>query len=224
MLSSVAAVSGCTDTARVFPMDQAAAQAGVPKVEFVRQGIGRGPVTITMPDGEVLKGEYQVTENAAVGIGIAGTHVATGVAYGSGRHVVSATGEPGTGANSHGRCSKGRSRWRTNSDGSRRNCQAPGRLCADLGNQRPVETHRTIGKGVSEMTRSLEGRLARLEAASGAGKEIIIWCDQGDEFEARVAEMTESGEIKASDRVHCVHWLRAQGQPGEHERSLEELD
>jgi hypothetical protein len=74
------------------------------------------------------------------------------------------------------------------------------------------------------MNRSLEGRLARLETASGAGKEVIIWCDEEDEFEARVAEMIASGEIKASDRVHCVHWQRAQGQPGDHERSLEELD
>jgi hypothetical protein len=91
------ALSGCSDTARVFPMDQASAQAGVPKFEFVRQGLGRGPVTITMPDGEILKGEYQVTENASVGMAVSGSHIATGVGYGSGRHtVVSATGDHGT--------------------------------------------------------------------------------------------------------------------------------
>ena len=37
------ALSGCSDTARVFPMDQASAQAGVPKFEFVRQGLGSVP-------------------------------------------------------------------------------------------------------------------------------------------------------------------------------------
>jgi hypothetical protein len=48
------------------------------------------------------------------------------------------------------------------------------------------------------MTRNLEGRLAKLEAAAGAGKEIIIWCDEQDEFDARVAAMIEAGEITAS--------------------------
>jgi hypothetical protein len=87
----------CTDQARVYPLDPAAMQAGVPKIEFVRRGLGHGPVTVTMPDGEILQGEYQVTENAAVGLGIAGAHTATAVAFGSGRPVViSATGNRGT--------------------------------------------------------------------------------------------------------------------------------
>jgi hypothetical protein len=68
--------------------------AGTPKIEFVRQGLGHGPVTVTMPDGEILKGEYQVTENAALGVGIAGSQTFSTVAFGSGRAVViSATGE-----------------------------------------------------------------------------------------------------------------------------------
>jgi hypothetical protein len=84
---------GCADTARIFPMDDVAMAAGVPKMDFIRQGLGHGPVTFTMPDGEVLQGEYQVTENAAVGIGFAGSHMATAVGYGSGRPVViTATG------------------------------------------------------------------------------------------------------------------------------------
>jgi hypothetical protein len=88
---------GCADSARVYPLDSAAMQAGTPKIEFQRQGIGKGPVTVTMPDGEILHGEYQVTENAAVGIGFAGRQTATALAYGSNRHVViSATGDRGT--------------------------------------------------------------------------------------------------------------------------------
>jgi hypothetical protein len=84
-------------------MDDAALRAGTPKVEFTRYGLGHGPVTITMSDGEVLHGEYQVTENAAVGFRMAGTHAATAVAYGSGRPVViSATGERGTIVNCEG--------------------------------------------------------------------------------------------------------------------------
>lgn len=50
-------LGACTDSARVFPLDPASAQAGVPKIDFVRRGIGRGPVTITMPDGEILQGK-----------------------------------------------------------------------------------------------------------------------------------------------------------------------
>jgi hypothetical protein len=56
----------CADQARVYSLDEASVQTGVPKIEFVRRGLGSGSVTITMPDGEVLKGEYYVTENAAV--------------------------------------------------------------------------------------------------------------------------------------------------------------
>jgi hypothetical protein len=98
---SVAIVSvglaGCADQARIYPMDDVALRTGTPKFEFVRQGLGRGPVTITMPNGEVLRGEYQITENAAVGFGIAGAHTATAVGYGSGRPtVITAVGDRGT--------------------------------------------------------------------------------------------------------------------------------
>jgi hypothetical protein len=89
--------AACTDTGRSFPLDDASLAAGVPTFQFVRQGLGHGPVTVTMPDGEVLQGEYQVTENAAVGIGFSGAHSAVAVGYGSGRPVVvNATGPRGT--------------------------------------------------------------------------------------------------------------------------------
>jgi hypothetical protein len=98
-----AGLSGCADTARVYAMDDAALRSGTPKIEFTRSGLGHGPVTVTMPNGEVLHGEYQVTENAAVGFGLAGAHIATAVSYGSGRPVViSATGERGTILNCEG--------------------------------------------------------------------------------------------------------------------------
>jgi hypothetical protein len=90
-------LAGCTDQARIYPMDDATLRAGIPKFEFVRQGMGRGPVTVTMPDGEILRGEYQIMENAAVGFAFSGTRAATAVSYGSGRPIViSATGDRGT--------------------------------------------------------------------------------------------------------------------------------
>jgi hypothetical protein len=92
----LAVLSGCADSARIFPMDDAALALGTPKLDFVRQGIGRGPVTVTMPDGEMLAGEYQITENAAIGVGIAGARVATAVGYGSNRHVVIGANGPRT--------------------------------------------------------------------------------------------------------------------------------
>jgi hypothetical protein len=74
------------------------------------------------------------------------------------------------------------------------------------------------------MTRSLEGRLLKLEAVANIGREIIVWCDDEEQFEATVAEMIERGEISAADCVHCVHWLRVGPQSGQHERTLEDLD
>jgi 16S rRNA G1207 methylase RsmC len=75
------------------------------------------------------------------------------------------------------------------------------------------------------MTRNKsESRLSRLEAAVSTGRDIIVWCDDEDEVETKIADMIGRGEITANDRVRCVHWLRAQSQSGEHERSLEELN
>jgi hypothetical protein len=97
------ALAGCTDQARMYPMDNAALQAGTPRVEFVRQGLGHGPTSVTMPDGEILRGEYQITENAAVGVAIAGARTSTAIGYGSGRPFVSnATGDRGTLMNCEG--------------------------------------------------------------------------------------------------------------------------
>jgi hypothetical protein len=91
-------LAGCTDYARLSPADPAATQAGTPKIEFEWHGLGRGPVTVTMPDGEILHGEYQITENAAGGgVSIPGMQIGGTVAYGSSRHVViSANSDGGT--------------------------------------------------------------------------------------------------------------------------------
>jgi hypothetical protein len=61
------ALSGCTDTADVFPMNAAAKQFGPVNLSFVRTGVGKGPVTITMADGEVLTGQYRVAFGSSYG-------------------------------------------------------------------------------------------------------------------------------------------------------------
>ena len=84
-------------------MDDASLGAGIPKFEFVKQGLGRGPVTVTVPDGELLQGDYQITENASLGVALAGTHMATAVASGGGRpFVANAVGPRGTILNCEG--------------------------------------------------------------------------------------------------------------------------
>jgi hypothetical protein len=77
-------LSGCTDTADVFPMNDAAHRLGEPYVTFARTGIGRGPVTITMADGEVLKGEYRVANSSSVGFASVGRFTSTAVVIGDG--------------------------------------------------------------------------------------------------------------------------------------------
>jgi hypothetical protein len=65
--------SGCTDTADVLPINAAAKDLGPVAVSFVRTGVGRGPITFTMADGEVLKGEYRVAFGSSVGMAFSGT-------------------------------------------------------------------------------------------------------------------------------------------------------
>jgi hypothetical protein len=50
------------------PLDDAARQVGTPHFTYTAQGIGRGPVTITMPDGEVLHGRYQIMPGGSFGL------------------------------------------------------------------------------------------------------------------------------------------------------------
>lgn len=59
-LAACCGFAACTDTADTFPLNDAAKRLGPVQVLFERTGIGSGPVTITMADGEELKGRYRV--------------------------------------------------------------------------------------------------------------------------------------------------------------------
>jgi hypothetical protein len=84
-------------------MDDAAARIGTPSMEFNWDFSTHGPASVIMPDGEVLRGEFQITNNHAIGVGFSGGRTATAVAAGSGRPVVvTATGERGTIMNCEG--------------------------------------------------------------------------------------------------------------------------
>lgn len=84
--------SGCADTADVFPMNDAAKQMGPIHVSFIRTGIGRGPVTITMGDGEVLKGEYRVAFDASEAMAFSGPYSASVIVISNGPVQFVATG------------------------------------------------------------------------------------------------------------------------------------
>ena len=77
ILISLGFLVSCSDTADVFPMNEAAHRLGPVRVSFVRTGIGRGPITITMADGEVLTGEYRVAFGTDVGMAFSGTRSAS---------------------------------------------------------------------------------------------------------------------------------------------------
>jgi hypothetical protein len=85
-------LSACTDTADVFPLNAQAKQLGPVQVSFERTGVGSGPVTITMADGEVLKGRYRVAFGSAEAFGFSGTHAATALAITDGPVQFVATG------------------------------------------------------------------------------------------------------------------------------------
>ena len=92
-LAMLAAVlSGCTDTADVFPLNPAAQHLGPVKASFVRTGTGRGPITITMANGEVLKGEYRVAFSSSVGMAFSGAHGSSALLIGDGPVQFVATG------------------------------------------------------------------------------------------------------------------------------------
>ena len=76
-IAALAGLSACAGTADVFPLNAAAKQIGSPKVSFERTGVGSGPVTITMPDGEVLKGTYRVAFGGGYGFAFSGAQSAT---------------------------------------------------------------------------------------------------------------------------------------------------
>lgn len=62
-------LGGCVTHPDVYPANDAARALGVLRFELTKTGTGSGPFSITMPDGEVLKGRYSVNVGGAVGFG-----------------------------------------------------------------------------------------------------------------------------------------------------------
>lgn len=60
--------SACSREASLYPAN-APAGARLLKAKFTDSGMGKGPIEITMPDGEILKGEFSTTDTSSYGFG-----------------------------------------------------------------------------------------------------------------------------------------------------------
>ncbi len=106
LIAAFAAIlSGCARSADIMPLDDAARTIGVPKVDMELYGTGYGPVTVTMPDGEILTGHYQLAIGGTVSSGFATATGPGGSAFASGAattvpinnpFILQATGNRGT--------------------------------------------------------------------------------------------------------------------------------
>jgi hypothetical protein len=95
---AVILLAGCAEEiasgyATVTPLDNVAIKSGSPTVAFLGAGIGNNDVRITMPDGEILRGEYRVTGGDPNSI-LFGRGLPT---------VIRATGDRGTALNCEGK-------------------------------------------------------------------------------------------------------------------------
>lgn len=75
LLIALAAVllCGCAREARLYPqsLQGRPASSGPITAKFTDSGMGKGPIELTMPDGEVLKGEFSTTDTSTYGFGTA---------------------------------------------------------------------------------------------------------------------------------------------------------
>jgi hypothetical protein len=88
----IGVLAGCIEVGQMVPLDETARSIGAPKIEIALHHTAHGGVGLTMPDGEILQGEYQVLENVSVGMTASGQFAATGLPAGSRHVIVHATG------------------------------------------------------------------------------------------------------------------------------------
>lgn len=87
-------VAGCARSADIVPLNDAANAAGIPKMDLQLYGTGYGPVTVTMPDREVLTGHYRLMLGAAVATGFGTAYGPRGAAFATGTSTIIPTTGP----------------------------------------------------------------------------------------------------------------------------------
>jgi hypothetical protein len=69
-LAFVSALASCTIIryARLYPTNDAARPGGVLTAKFEAHGTGHGAITLLMPDGEDLQGQFSIVRGSAGGL------------------------------------------------------------------------------------------------------------------------------------------------------------
>ena len=80
----------CTKHARLYPVNDLASKAGVLQAKYVDSGKGYGEITIVMPDGETLNGEYTTGRSINLYFGniLSSVYGTEGDAFGTGKATV----------------------------------------------------------------------------------------------------------------------------------------
>lgn len=60
---------GCSRDARLYPANLEAGPVAL-NAKFTDSGMGSGPVELTLPSGEVMRGEFGTTDTSAYGFGV----------------------------------------------------------------------------------------------------------------------------------------------------------
>ena len=83
-LGLLLALAGCVRGGQMVPLNDVASASGIPTLSMSLYGTGYGPATVTMPNGEVLTGNYRLAVGGAVSTGFATVSGPRGTAFGSG--------------------------------------------------------------------------------------------------------------------------------------------
>ncbi len=89
-------LSGCGRAVSMVPLNDAAAAAGNPKMDLTLYGTGYGPAVVTMPNGDVLNGNYRLAVGGVVTSGTAVAYTARRSAVASGTAVSTSLQNPFT--------------------------------------------------------------------------------------------------------------------------------
>lgn len=86
LVAACLALSGCAGTAELYPANDIARGLGPLTAELTKAGMGSGPASLRLPNGEVLRGRYSVDVGGSTGFGslYASVYGAGGYAAGSG--------------------------------------------------------------------------------------------------------------------------------------------
>ena len=76
----------CTKYARLYPVNDLAWATGELKAKYIESGTGYGEITIVMPDGETLSGEYTTARDINLNFGniLSNVYGTEGGAFGTG--------------------------------------------------------------------------------------------------------------------------------------------